>query len=145
MKAVSIIACLGTFLLVIGCMSIRQQDLDAWVGKPVEALDTHSFFITLPMVKTVTDSGIEIRDYVNKSAISQCAGSGFGNGSANSNGGQTLSYANFNAFQNCTSGMVECDNIFYIKNKKIIVYKPVGQCYTDESMQPEATYLKLVK
>ena len=34
-----------------GCLSVRQQDLDAWVGMPVEALDTHSFFITVPMYK----------------------------------------------------------------------------------------------
>lgn len=145
MTKISIIFCGTIALLVSGCMSVRQQDLDAWVGKPVEALDTHSLFLTLPMVKTVTDSGIEIRDYVNKRAISQCAGSGFGNGSTNSNGTQTLSYANFNAFHNCTSGMVGCDNIFYIKNKKIIEYKPVGRCYTNEATQPEATYLNLVK
>ena len=145
MTKISIIFCGAMALLVSGCMSVRQQDLDAWVGKPVEALDTHSLFLTLPMVKTVTDSGIEIRNYVNKRAISQCVETVFGNGNANNNGTQTLSYANFNAFHNCTSGMEGCDNIFYIKHKKIIEYKPVGRCYTNESVQPEATYLNLVK
>jgi hypothetical protein len=35
---------------VAGC-AVRQPDLDVWVGMPVEALDTHSLFITFPMYK----------------------------------------------------------------------------------------------
>ena len=30
--------------ILTGCATVRQQDLDAWVGMPVEALDTHSLF-----------------------------------------------------------------------------------------------------
>ena len=56
------LSCLLAFA-VAACAMVRQQDLDAWVGAPVEALDTHSFFITVPMVRTRTDSGIEIRNF----------------------------------------------------------------------------------
>ena len=88
------------------CATVRQSDLDAWVNVPAIALDTHSFFLTLPMVKTVTDSGIEIRVYSNKHGFSSCIGSGLAN--ANSPKESTLSYANFSAFQSCTSRIVGC-------------------------------------
>ena len=128
-------------LLVSGCAfkSVRQQDLNSWVGMPVEALDTHSLFLTLPTVKTITKSGIEIRVYPNKRNYSSC----FGSGNLNSNG--YLSYSSFNSYQNCSSGLVGCDNIFYIKNEKVIEYKPVGRCYTDKTVQPEKRYWKLLK
>ena len=137
----SLFILLGAALLA-GCAGTRppvvnQLDLDAWVGVPVIALDTHSLFLTVPMVKTVTDSGVEIRNYVNKRGVSSCGGSGFGTVSSP---GSTLSYANFNAFQNCTSGMVGCDNIFYIRDGKVIEYKPVGRCYTNEAVRPEKGY-----
>ena len=66
-------------LVLAGCaliLTVRQEDLDAWVGMPVEALDTHSFFITLPLAKTITSSGIEIRNYPKKRNIGRCFGSG---------------------------------------------------------------------
>ncbi|MBU3607538.1 hypothetical protein [Polynucleobacter nymphae] len=127
-----IIALLLTLFLV-GCGSVRQQDLDAWVGVPVEALDTQSFFLTLPMIKTVTDSGVEIRVYPNKRAIGGCGSFG------------TVSYSAFQSFQTCSSQLVGCDNIFYIKNKKIIEYKPVGKCMTDERVRPESNYERFMK
>ena len=115
-------------VLFSGCaifLQVRQSDLEAWKGVPVEALDTHSFFLTVPMVKTVTESGVEIRDYVNKGGVSRC--SQFG----------TLSYGNFNSFQNCSAQIAGCDNIFYIRDGKVLEYKPVGQCYTDNTVRPE--------
>ena len=144
MKPILIIV---TCLLLDGCAGTRspfvnQSDLGAWVGVPVIALDTHSLFLTVPMVKTMTDSGVEIRNYVNKRGVSSCGGSGFG--TVNSPG-STLSYSNFNAFQNCTSGMVGCDNIFYIRDGKIIEYKPVGRCYTNEAVRPEKGYERFLK
>ncbi|MBI3937968.1 MAG: hypothetical protein HY323_13400 [Betaproteobacteria bacterium] len=134
--------------LLTGCAGVRspfvsQPDLDAWVGVPVIALDTHSLFLTVPMVRTITDSGVEIRNYINKRGVSSCGGSGFG--LANSPQGSTLSYTNFNAFQNCTSGMVGCDNIFYIRDGKVIEYKPVGRCYTNEAVRPEKGYERFLK
>jgi hypothetical protein len=118
---------------IFGCGSVRQQDLDAWVGVPVEALDTQSFFLTLPMIKTVTDSGVEIRVYPNKRAIGGCGSFG------------SVSYATFQSFQSCSAQLVGCDSIFYIKNKKIIEYKVVGQCKTDERVRPEPNYERFMK
>jgi hypothetical protein len=126
--------------IIVGCApyrTVRQQDLNAWVGVPVEALDLHSFFITLPIVKTKTDSGIEVRLYPNKRNIGVCFGSA-GISAA------TLNYATFNSFRTCSSDLVGCDNIFYIRDGKIIEYVPIGNCYTDESLQPEKRYKKLI-
>ncbi|MEA2018408.1 MAG: hypothetical protein U9N59_08160 [Campylobacterota bacterium] len=127
-------------LLVSGCAikSVRQQDLNSWVGMPVEALDTHSLFLTLPVIKTITKSGIEIRVYPNKRNFGSCFGGG------NLNSSRYLSYASFNSYQSCSSGLVGCDNIFYIKDDKVIEYKPVGRCYTDKTVQPEKRYWELL-
>ena len=145
MKIRYFVACFLICSTVVGCAGVRQQDLDAWAGKPVEALDTHSFFLTLPMVRTVTSNGVEIRNYVNQKAISSCQSSGFGSGNSYATGGQAVSYANFNSFNACSSRVVGCNNLFYIKKKKILEYKPVGRCYTNEMVQPEADYLKWSK
>ena len=106
------------------CAHVRQKDLDAWVGVPVEALDTHSFFITVTMYRTITESGIEIRNYSNGRDIAQCFGSG-------------------KAFFTCSSGRIVCNNIFYIKNGTVIEYAPTGRCYTNEMVQPQKRYKAL--
>lgn len=124
-------------ILLSSCagMLVRQQDLDAWVGMPVEALDTHSFFITVPMVRTRTESGIEIRNYANGRNFGSCSATGTANLSGN--------YINSNAFSNCSSGWVGCNNIFYVKEGKVIEYAPTGRCYTDSSVQPQERYKRL--
>ncbi|MDA2920740.1 hypothetical protein MYX76_14830 [Desulfobacterota bacterium AH_259_B03_O07] len=124
-------------VVVIGCATVRKQDLDAWVGMPVEALDTHSLFITLPMVRTITESGIEIRNYPNKRNIGSC----FGSGRINTN--TYLNYASYNSFAICSAGLVGCDNIFYIKNGVVVEYAPTGRCYTNETVQPQSRYYRL--
>ena len=132
-------------VLLSGCAmlkTVRQSDLDAWKGMPVEALDMHSLFSTVPMFKTVTDSGVEIRDYANKRNIGGCVANGYGTNTANTS---TMSYSNFNAFKTCSSQMVGCDNLFYIKDGKILEYKPVGRCYTDESVRPEQGWDRFIK
>lgn len=131
------------FFLLNACnpLSVRQVDLDSWVGVPVEALDLHSFWMTIPMVKTITDNGIEVRIYVNKKNVETC----FKNaGLRISNKKNYLQYANFTEFQNCVSGTVGCDNIFYIKDGKVLEYVPVGNCYTDKFVQPEERYKRLI-
>jgi hypothetical protein len=128
-------------LIIVSCApvrTVRQQDLQAWVGVPVEALDLHSFFLTLPMVKTKTESGIEVRLYPNKRNIGVC----FGGGGIFTT--TTLNHAAFNSFKTCSAGLVGCDNIFYIKDRKVIEYIPVGNCFTDERVQPEKRYKKLI-
>lgn len=115
-----------------GCATVRQQDLDAWVGMPVEALETHSFFITVPVYKTRTDGGIEIWNYANGADVSSCFGNSYGFSSGR--------YVNANTFATCSSERIVCNNIFYIKDKRILEYKPTGRCYTNETVQPEARY-----
>jgi hypothetical protein len=122
-------------LTACGGLLVRQQDLDAWVGVPVEALDTHSFFITVPMYRTITESGIEIRNYANGADVSSC----YSNAGANKVG----SYVNANSFTTCSSGRVVCNNIFYIKGGKVIEYAPTGRCYTNSDIQPQKRYLML--
>ena len=135
MKRIVILS-FGIFL--IGCaavMGVRQQDLDAWVGMPVEALDTHSFFITVPVYKTRTESGIEIRNYANGSEVASCYSSAGAYGSGK--------YVNANAFTTCSNNKVVCNNIFYIKEGKVLEYAPTGRCYTDETITPQARYRNL--
>lgn len=122
-------------VLVAGCATVRQQDLDAWVGVPVEALDTHSFFITVPMNRSITSTGIEVRNYSNGKSVSNC----FTNASAGKYGNK----ASGSAFTTCSSDDIVCNNIFYIKDGKVIEYAPTGRCMTDERVQPEARYKSL--
>jgi hypothetical protein len=132
----NLIAILYIVLFFMSCASlgVRQSDLDSWVGVPVVALDTHSLFLTVPVVKTITDTGVEIRNYVNKQGFSSCQDSG----SVSYN--KYLSHSKFNAIQTCSSRIIGCDNIFYIRNGKVIKYKPVGRCYTNEAVRPEPGY-----
>jgi hypothetical protein len=37
---------------------------------------------------------------------------------------------------------VVCNNIFYIKDGKVVEYAPTGNCYTDETVRPQARYLQ---
>ena len=102
-----IIITLSGLALLMSCATVRQQDLDAWVGVPVGALDTHSIFITPPLIKTMTPQGIEIRNYPNKRNFARCSGGG----RIKFNGYST--YANYNGYTVCTANLVGCDNIFY--------------------------------
>lgn len=124
-------------LALTGCagLMVRPQDLDAWVGVPVEALDTHSFFITVPLIRTRTESGIEIRNYANGIDVSRCSGT--------ANAYNAGSWVNANAFSTCSSGRIVCNNIFYIRDGKVLEYAPTGRCFTDSTVQPQARYRRL--
>lgn len=113
---------------LLGCATVRQQDMDAWVGQPVEVLEMHPFFLTLPMIRTKTSSGIEIRDYANVKNMSSCGGYGMA--------GVNAGWVSGSAFSSCTSETVGCHNIFYIKNGRVLEYAPTGNCYTNEMVQP---------
>lgn len=131
------------FALLAACLSlsacsslvVHQQDLDAWVGAPVEALDTHAFFITVPMSRTLGPNGVEIRNYVHGADVSSC----FSNAGAIRSG----NFVNSSAFTSCSSGQVVCNNVFYIKDGKVLEYAPAGRCYTTSSLQPEAQYMRV--
>jgi hypothetical protein len=121
--------------LLAGCATVRQQDLDAWKDVPVEALDTHSLFITMPMYRTISSSGIEIRNYVNSREVASCysGGSGVVNGNI----------VNANRFTTCSSNHIACNNIFYVKDGKVLEYVPRGRCKTNETVQPEPRWRRL--
>lgn len=133
-------ACLSV-LILISCATVRQEDLNAWKGVPVSALDTHSIFLTMPMVKTFSENGTEIRNYINGKTIANCHATGGGSNQATGYAAgsyvNVMSMSNFNAFQSCASRFVACNNIFYIRKGKVIEYKPSGQCFTDARAQPE--------
>lgn len=116
-------------VLLAGCATVRQSDLDAWVNMPVEALDTHPLFVTLPLVRTKTESGIEVRNYANGMDVSRCSGQALASGSRR--------YVTVDAFSNCTHGRVVCNNIFYIRDGKVLEYAPTGRCYTDATVRPQ--------
>jgi hypothetical protein len=132
-------------MMLCGCITreVRQVDIDAWTNVSVVALDTHSVFITMPQVRTVSDDGLEIRDYIDKVGVSNCMGTGAGFGGFGR--GYMLNYANFNSFQTCSAQSVGCDNIFYIRDGKVLEYKPVGLCNTNQTLQPEAGWEKFLK
>ena len=118
-----LLASLSVALVILaGCRTVQQHDLDAWVGMPVEALDTHTFFVSLPMYRSITAGGIEVRNYTNTQERTRCTGT---------------------TTMTCTSVRDGCNNIFYIKDGKVIEYVPTGRCFTNESMQPQARYLRL--
>ena len=128
----------STVLGVTGCINtaaeVRQQDLDAWVGQPVIALELHPVFITMPVVKTTASDGTQIWNYVNGRGVGNCLHSGSILGA--------VDYATYLGFNNCMAGFAACNNIFYIRDSRIMKYTPVGtgglRCYTDESLQPNA-------
>lgn len=120
--------------ILSGCATVRQQDLDAWVGTPVEALDTHPLFLTMPMYRAQTDSGIETRNYVNGEKVEQCFTS------AGARRGDRK-YVSHTAFTTCSQSSIVCNNIFYIQAGKVIRYTPTGACYTDDTVRPKVGYL----
>ena len=95
------------------------------------------------MVRTMTDTGVEIRVYSNKQGISRCVNNAQGN--VNAQRGSTIAYANFNTYQNCSSQIVGCDAIVYIRDGKVLQVKGVGLCYSDERSRPEPGYERFMK
>ena len=115
------------------CVSVREADTSAWVGAPISALDKHPVFITLPMVRTVTPDGTEIRNYINGGNIAMCSG-----------GGDVYSgiqnFSSYSAFSTCMARFAACNNLFYVRGGKVQSYVPTGTgggvCYTDERTRP---------
>jgi hypothetical protein len=129
-----ILAAALAIVALAGCGSmVRQADLDTWPGMPVEALDTHSLFLTMRLNKTMTDSGIEVRNYSDADDSVSCT---------NSPPNKTLKLP---TFTNCSSGGAVCSNIFYIKDKIVLEYIPVGICGTNAKSRPQQRYLELGK
>jgi hypothetical protein len=119
--------------LINGCTTVRQEDLDAWVGQPVAVLETHPIFLTMPVVKTRASDGTEIWNYVNGANLGNCLGGG-------SIHGGWVDYATYTSFATCIQRFGACNNIFYIRNGKVLKYTPIGtggmHCYTTQEAQP---------
>jgi hypothetical protein len=132
-------AVVATLLIIIassfisGCQTVHQEDLVAWEGAPVSALDTHPLFLTMPVVKTVAADGTEIRNYVNGMSVGSCGGGG-------SVYGGFVNMATYQQYSSCASRFAACNNIFYIKNGRIVRYTPIGsggaRCRTDPTLRP---------
>lgn len=129
---------LGFVSLISSCATneptVRQQDLDAWAGVSVEALDTHPFFKKEQMFRTRTSGGTEIRNYAYGYNFLEC----FGRAGATRFG----DFVDDNTFITCSSGRIVCNNLFYIRDGKVLEYAPTGRCTTDEKVQPEARILR---
>jgi hypothetical protein len=123
-----------TSLLLPGCATVRQEDLAAWRGRPVAELDRHPIFATMRLTKTYAADGTEIRNYVNGSVATSCAGGGFVNSTA-------PGMANVSQHANCVSTAPTCNNVFHVKNGIVESYTPIGtggaKCYTDDRARPD--------
>ncbi len=135
-----------TFIFIfVSCATapkVRQEDLDAWTGVSIEALDTHSLFNTVPMKEVKTKDGFTYRYYNNSESFLKC----ITNSSSSLNpANQINSSANLNKNSNttCYEKKVGCNNVFLIKDETVVSYEPKGQCYTDERVQPEGRYRKV--
>ncbi len=121
-------------LALSGCATVHQEDLDAWRGVSVTELETHPFFITLPVVRTVASDGTEIRRYVNGRNISACSagGSVFTGG--------VVDMASYNSFSTCMQNFAACNSIFYIRDGRVqnLVLLGTGgiRCYSNETLRP---------
>ena len=107
-------------ITLAGCAlrGVRQSDLDAWVGMPVEALDTQPLFLGMRLDRRMTNDGIEVRNYVNEANVSAPVGMT----------GMVV------------SRRIACNNIFYIHDDYVMEYRPTGRCYTDATTRPPAGY-----
>lgn len=120
-------------LALAGCGSVRQADLDPWVGQPVAVLEKHPVFLTMPVVRTVASDGTEIRNYVNGRNVDRCSGGG-------NIFPSNIDFTTYSKFSQCMQSFAACNNIFYVKSGKIVQYTPIGsggaRCYTDERIHP---------
>jgi hypothetical protein len=124
----------GAFLLMlVSCAAVHQEDLQAWVGQPVDKLDKHPVFLTMQVVRTHAADGTEIRNYINGHNIASCSGGGtvFAG---------YVNMATYSHFSNCMQSFAACNNNFYIKNGVVTQYSPIGtggaRCYTNEQTRP---------
>lgn len=112
-----------TMLAAAGC--VREQDLAAWEGKPVYLLDTHPFFSTLPMHRSIAADGTEVRNYANTATVSSCG---------------VNAYSPYGITGSCVERTNGCNNIFYIRNGTVLRYAPTGRCRTAAFLQPQQMY-----
>jgi hypothetical protein len=119
MQRLALMSLLATSM-ICGCASVRQADLDVWVGQPMVALETHPFFLTVPVVKTQASDGTEIWNYVNGANLGSCSGGG-------SIYSGTVDYATYSKFSSCVQRFAACNNIFFIRDGRVTKYSQSAQ------------------
>lgn len=128
-----IIAVAAIAVTLASCATVHQEDLQSWIGAPVDQLDKHPVFLTMQVVRTRTADGTEIRNYVNGRNVASCSGGGtvFAG---------YVDMATYSRFSNCMQTFAACNNIFYIKDGVVTQYSPIGtgggRCYTNEQSRP---------
>ncbi|WP_218631380.1 hypothetical protein [Sedimentimonas flavescens] len=128
------LAASGLVILTTAACSVRQQDLDAWVGQPVSKLDHHPIFQAMPVEVRRLPDGTEVRNYVNGQNVAACFA-----------GAQATGYSNNTALVTgsnfCSTRFAACNNMFYIRNGVVQSYTPVGtggaRCFTDDRATPD--------
>ena len=135
-----LITIMSALFLVASCAtkpqetSVRQQDLDAWVGVSVEALDSHEFFMKVPMYRTRTDGGTEVRIYAYGFNLGEC----FGEAGATKVG----DFVDVDEFFACSRSLVVCNHMFFIREGKVLEYAPTGRCMTNDTVRPDQQFLE---
>jgi hypothetical protein len=114
---------------------VNQGDLTTWNGQPLSTLDRHPAFMALPVVRTMTQDGIEIRNYIDSRTLVQCSEGG-------AIFGKVLDTAAYNRFSSCLATAGACSNVFYLKDDRVLQYTLVGSggviCSTDPRRRPQA-------
>jgi hypothetical protein len=105
--------------------------MDAWVGQPVEVLDSNPSLSTLPMTTTNIAGGVEVRAYSDRRTVQDCSGSA-----------SVASVYGSKGQRPCAHLVLGCDNLFYIRDGRVLQYvpTPVGatSCSTSELVLPAA-------
>jgi hypothetical protein len=133
MKIVYLSVVFAFCAVLSSCLTVRPEDTQSWIGRPVADLEKHPLFLTMALVRTRTSDGIEIRNYVNSRGVTSCSGGG-------AVFRDVLSSAEYSNFTNCMQNVLACNNLFYISNGVVTNYVPIGsggaQCYSDERNRP---------
>src|SRR5258708_2142778 len=109
MRRVAVLA----VLILDGCMTVRQEDVDAWAGRPVSDLDLHPVFVTMKVVRSVTPDGIEIRNYINSKETVSCGGGGSVTPGFKPPGYSPIPAGlNYSQSVMCTGSTPTCSNLF---------------------------------
>lgn len=105
------IACLlGALSVIVGCST------PSWKGLPLAALEVHPALTTSRMVRTRTDSGIEIRNYSQMFTPSNCTALDGAAGAGN--------WVSGAAFAECSGSPGVCRHLFYLKDGTVLDYSP---------------------
>lgn len=109
-KGVAAAGLLLSVLVLAGCAT------PSWKGLPLAALEVHPGLTGSRMVRTRTDSGIEIRNYSRMFTPTNCTALDGSVGAGN--------WVSGAAFAECSASLNACHHLFYIKDGQILDYSP---------------------